>query len=218
MIRNRPTLRNAPGLLAAGAVIGLLGCGPTADFGATSRPSLRAFRSVSGTVPVADAAGAGIAVTRDGASRRVVLDHQGRFRLSGVAAGDHSIFVAAPSGETVEVPFRVLPGSDLGLGTIAIRGGRLEGISGSDGFGFGYADEDGDGRNDLFADEDGDGVNDVTGTPFSQPFGYADDDADGVNDLFTDADGDGVNDVTGEAYDAVPRGVAQDRVRPEARR
>lgn len=58
----------------------------------------------------------------------------------------------------------------------------------------GYADEDGDGINDLFRDADGDGINDVTGKEYRHRYPFIDNDGDGINDVFRDANGDGIND------------------------
>ena len=58
----------------------------------------------------------------------------------------------------------------------------------------GYADEDGNGINDLFRDADGDGINDVTGKEYRHGFPFIDENSDGINDVFRDANGDGIND------------------------
>lgn len=65
----------------------------------------------------------------------------------------------------------------------------------------GWADADGDGRNDLFRDADGDGKCDVTGRAYAHHFAFEDEDEDGRNDGFRDADGDGVNDLDGAMVD-----------------
>jgi hypothetical protein len=126
------------------------------------------------------------------------VDSQGRFEIRSVGDGDHSLFVHQPGQPAVEIPFRMLGGRSIGLGMVWMQDGRVVDHSGFDGYRFGFIDEDGDGRNDLFADADGDGIVDPDhpygGYPYLMDHGYGDLDGDGVNDHFVDFDGDGVDD------------------------
>jgi hypothetical protein len=140
----------------------------------------------------------GTEVALDGDEPRHLLDSRGRFEMRSVPDGDHSIFVHQPGQPAVEIPFRMLDGGSIGLGMVWIQDGRVLDHSGFDGYRFGFIDEAGDGRNDLFGDADGNGICDADGPyagyPYLMDHGYADLDGDGVNDLFVDFDGDGVDD------------------------
>lgn len=210
------------------AVLGLAsasyGCGGSSGGGSTSLTSSTdisppAARTVAGTLDAVSATqaaglstGEGLAamvptgtrVSIDNDSAGVPVGAGAHFEFMGVADGDHTLFVHLGTGENVEIPFRMLSGRGLNLGTVTIRNSRPEGMTGFDGYRFGFVDEDGDGENDLFVDADGDGICDngkpYAGYPFLMDHGYVDGDGDGVNDRFRDADGDGVNDVNGMPY------------------
>ena len=140
----------------------------------------------------------GAEVTLDGDEPRQLVDSRGRFEMRSVPDGDHSIFVHQFGEPAVEIPFRMLDGGSIGLGMVWMQDGRVLDHSGFDGYRFGFIDEDGDGRNDLFTDADGNGICDpdhpYAGYPYLMDHGYADLDGDGVNDHFADFDGDGVDD------------------------
>jgi hypothetical protein len=139
----------------------------------------------------------GAEVTLDGDESRHLVDSRGRFEIQPVRDGDHSLLVHQPGQPAVEIPFRML-GRPIGLGMVWTQDGGVLDHSGFDGYRFGFIDEDGDGRNDLFADADGNGIGDpdrpYAGYPYLMDRGYADLDGDGVNDHFVDFDGDGVDD------------------------
>jgi hypothetical protein len=140
----------------------------------------------------------------DGQTSGVAVDSDGRFQTQNLADGDHSLFIHLGTGEEVAVPFRMRGRRGLNLGTVTIRNGRLAGMTGFDGYRFGFVDEDGDGINDLCTDTNGNGFCDAgrlyAGYTYLMDMGYLDADGDGVNDAFIDADGDGVNDRTGHGY------------------
>ena len=140
----------------------------------------------------------GTEVALDGDEARHLVDSQGRFEIHSVPDGDHSLFVHQPGEPAAEIPFRILDGGSIGLGMVSMQDGQVLDHSGFDGYRFGFIDEDGDGRNDLFADADGNGICDAdrpyAGYPYLMDHGYADLDGDGVNDHFVDFDGDGVDD------------------------
>lgn len=132
----------------------------------------------------------------------IPFDSQGSFEMENIFDGNHTLFVHHEDGTITNIPFRMLSGRGLDMGTITIHDGLVESYTGFDGYLFGFIDEDDDGINDCFIDENGDGICDLTGMPFSHPFGYMDEDNDGINDRFVDSDGDGINDLTGHHYDA----------------
>jgi len=140
----------------------------------------------------------GAELALDGDEPLDLVDSQGRFEIGPVPDGDHSLFVHQPGQSAVEIPFRMLGGRSIGLGMVWMQDGRVLDHSGFDGYRFGFIDEDGDGRNDLFADADGDGIGDsdrpYAGYLYLMDRGYRDLDGDGVNDRFVDFDGDGVDD------------------------
>jgi len=208
------------GLMFTISACGSSGSGDTALAPSPPGTALPASQTVVGTLDAAQASSAqtfallygsahtaavpaGTTVSLDGVTPvHVTLD--GRFEATQVNDGDHSFFVHLGLGEVVEVPFRMLDGRGLDMGTVRIRNGHIEEISGFDGYRFGFMDGNGDGVNDNFADADGDGICDnnarFAGYPYMMDHGYADQDRDGRNDLFRDADGDGINDVTGMPY------------------
>src|SRR3990172_6658062 len=221
--------------LVLGLLLTLTACGSSGDGDTSLAPSppvtaLPAARTVVGTLDTAGTSSAQTAALPGGAApaagvpagTTASLDHvtpihvapDGRFGATQVNDGDHSLFVHLGTGETAEIPFRMLDGRGIDLGTVRIRNGHLEGHSGFDGYRFGLVDENGDGGNDNFADADGDGICDnnvrFAGYPYMMDHGYADQDRDGVNDLFRDADGDGINDITGIPYVAIPGWVDLD--------
>jgi len=146
----------------------------------------------------------GTQVSLDNGTASVPVGPDSTFTMAGIGDGDHTLFLHLGSGGTAEVPFRMLEGRGVNLGTVRVRNGRMEGITGFDGYHFGFVDSDGDGINDLFRDADGDGICDnnalYAGYPYMMERGYADGNGDGVNDRFRDADGDGVNDLDGMPY------------------
>lgn len=212
-------------MLVLGLLLILTACGSSGDGDTSLAPSppgsaLPAAQTVVGTLdaagtssaqtaalPGSAAPAAGVPAGTTASLDRVTPIHiapDGRFEATQVNDGDHSLFVHLGTGETAEIPFRMHEGRGIDLGTVRIRNGHMEGISGFDGYRFGFADENGDGVNDNFADADGDGICDnnvrYAGYPYMMDHGYADQDGDGRNDLFRDADGDGINDVTRMPY------------------
>src|SRR4030066_51408 len=221
--------------IALGLLLTLTACGSSGDGDTSLAPSppgsaLPASRTVVGTLDATGASSAQTAAIPGGAApaaggpagttasldrvTAIPIAPDGRFEVSQVNDGDHSLFVHLGTGETAEIPFRMLDGRGIDLGTVRIRNGHPEGHSGFDGYRFGFVDENGDGVNDNFADADGDGICDnnvrFAGYPYMMDHGYADRDRDGVNDLFRDADGDGINDITGMPYVAMPGWVDLD--------
>lgn len=218
------------GLMFTISACGSSGSGDTALAPSPPGTALPASQTVVGTLDAAQASSAqtfallygsahtaavpaGTTVSLDGVTPvHVTLD--GRFEATQVNDGDHSFFVHLGLGEVVEVPFRMLDGRGLDMGTVRIRNGHIEEISGFDGYRFGFMDENGDGVNDNFVDADGDGICDnnarFAGYPYMMNHGYTDRDGNGRNDLFRDADGDGINDVTGMPYVAMPGWVDLD--------
>ena len=167
----------------------------------------------AGTAPLAGGLSVGVSpsammggtqVSLDGGTASVQVGPDGRFAISGIPNGDHTLVFHLGSGGTAEVPFRMLEGRGLNLGAVRIRNGHMEGIGGFDGFHFGFVDSNGDGINDLFVDADGDGICDngslYAGYPYMMDLGYEDGNGDGLNDHFRDANGDGINDLTGLPY------------------
>jgi len=143
-------------------------------------------------------------LTLDDDTSKIPVDDQGYFEMMNITNGNHSLFIHHPDGGITDVPFRMMSGRGMGMGTITIMNERVEDISGFDGYHFGFIDEDGNGINDQFMDSDGDGICDpdtpYAGYPYAMDMGYIDDDGDGINDRFRDADGDGVNDLDGMPY------------------
>jgi hypothetical protein len=137
----------------------------------------------------------------DGTS--IPLDPEGRFEIRDVQDGSHSLFLQQAGGTVIEVPFRMLEGRSLSLGTVRINNNSFE-HTGFNGFHFGFVDANNDGINDLFVDADGDGICDnaglYAGYPFLMGHGFVDADGDGINDNFRDANGDSVNDVDGRPF------------------
>src|SRR3990172_7506246 len=211
--------------IALGLLLTLTACGSSGDGDTSLAPSppgsaLPASRTVVRTLDATGASSAQTAGIGGGAApaagvpagttasldrvTAIPIAPDGRFEVSQVNDGDHSLFVHLGTGETVEIPFRMHDGRGIDLGTVRIRNGHMEGISGFDGYRFGFMDENGDGVNDNFVDADGDGICDnnvrFAGYPYMMDHGYADRDGNGTNDLFRDGDGDGINDVSGMAY------------------
>jgi hypothetical protein len=139
-------------------------------------------------------------VVLDGEEIELPVFAAGNFWLAEVDDADHTLSVRLTDGTILEMPFRMMGGRGLDLGTITTG----MGMTGFDGYRFGWLDEDGDGINDNCRDADGDGVCDegtrFEGYAFRVNEGYVDADGDGVNDRFVDADGDGLNDLTGLPY------------------
>ena len=150
----------------------LAACGGSSGGGDTSSltpptsnlapPSARTVVGIvdAGTAPLAsglsvDAAPSammeGTQVSLDGGTASVQVGADGRFAFTEISNGDHTLVFHLGSGGTAEVPFRMLEGRGLNLGTVRIRNGHMEGIGGFDGFHFGFVDSDGDEINDLFA-------------------------------------------------------------------
>ena len=144
----------------------------------------------------------GTILTLDESSETIALDSNGRFEIQGVTDGNHSFFLHHPSGAVTEIPFRIVEGRSLSLGTVRVDNGTFE-HTGFNGFHFGFVDENNDGRNDLFVDGNGDGICDnaalYAGYPYFIGHGWSDANGDGINDRYRDIDGDGRNDVSGEA-------------------
>jgi hypothetical protein len=218
--RLRGVLRCVVGLMV---VLGLSACGDSSERDDTGFAPSEVFtppaaRTVVGTVDVINGtlrttASRQAVVHRIPTGTTIVLDDQqggvpvgsdGSFQVMDIDNGDHSLFVHLGIGEVVQVPFRILGERGLNLGTVVIRNGHIEEITGFNGYRVGFVDEDGDGMNDLCVDADGNGVCDA-GTSYADyaylmSMGYLDQNADGMNDRFGDADGDGINDVTGMPY------------------
>lgn len=142
----------------------------------------------------------GTTLTLDDGTALIPLNSEGRFEIRDVQDGSHSLSVHQADGSVVEIPFRMLEGHSLSLGTVRVGDGSFE-HTGFNGYRFGFIDSDGDGINDLFVDADGDGICDnaglYAGYPFLMGHGFVDADGDGLNDRFRDANGDGFNDVDG---------------------
>ena len=210
-MRSKAMLYRKIRLLLAGAGVLFLaaGCGGsdggtlTADATgpapvATVTGTLDAAVSPQAVVPAADSIPA-MTLTLDDETAVIPVDGQGRFQVGGIADGDHTLYVHTGPGMTTEVPFRMLDGRGLDLGTVTVGNGRIAEHTGFDGYHFGFVDADGDGVNDNFTDADGDGICDqnrlYAGYPYMMEDGFVDADHDGSNDRFADADGDGVNDL-----------------------
>lgn len=129
----------------------------------------------------------------------VTVDADGRFQMSNLVDGDHTLYWNTATGETLEFPFRMTASRGLDFGTIRYTPDAIQEFTGFNGYHFGFVDADGDGINDHFTDADGDGICDsgrrFAGYTYHQQFGYQDLDEDGVNDLYRDLDGDGLNDL-----------------------
>lgn len=141
----------------------------------------------------------GTVMTLDGGTTPVPLGPEGQFEIRDLADGNHSLFLQQADGTVVEIPFRMLEGRSLSLGTVQVREGVFQ-HSGFNGLRFGFVDANNDGINDLFADANGDGIGDAglyADYPYFMGHGWVDDNNDGINDRFVDADGDGSNDVAG---------------------
>jgi hypothetical protein len=136
----------------------------------------------------------------DGAAIELPMFAGGNFWLADVTDDDHTLSLRLADGAILEMPFRMMGGRGLDLGTVSSNWD----MTGFDGYRFGWVDEDGDGNNDNCRDADGGGVCDE-GTRFERYAfrmneGYVDADGNGINDRFVDADGDGLNDLTGRPY------------------
>jgi hypothetical protein len=199
------------GLLALFSGCGGSGGGSDAPLESLTPP---AERTVVGRMVEVQAVPAVRAITDPGTTSYVILndesvewplDEQGRFELTEVLDGDHSLFIYNTSGVVIEVPFRMLSGRGLNLGMVTIRNGQLDQVTGFDGYRFGFVDQDGDGINDLCCDRDGNGVCDqgshYAHYTYLMNWGYVDDDGDGRNDRYWDGNGDGRNDL-----DDIPNG------------
>lgn len=145
-----------------------------------------------------------MSLTLDGDTDEISFDSQGNFELENLSDGNHTLYVHHGDNTITDIPFRMLSGRGIGMGTITIREGHVEDHTGFDGYLFGFVDEDNDGINDRFSDTDGDGICDTdmpyAGYPYLMDMGYIDANGDGINDRFQDADGDGRNDVDGMFY------------------
>jgi hypothetical protein len=164
-------------------------------------------RTVVGTIDTSAsvqplAVAAGTSLTLDESTEPIALDSEGRFEIRGVTDGNHSLFLYHPGGDVTEIPFRMVEGRSLSLGTVRVDNGAFE-HTGFNGFHFGFVDENNDGYNDLFVDDDGDGICDnnglYAGYPYFMGHGWSDVNGDGINDRYRDTYGDGRNDVNGEA-------------------
>lgn len=158
----------------------------------------------TGSAPVQPQAVApGTSLTLDNGTTAIPLDQEGRFEIGDVQDGSHSLFVRQADGTVVEIPFRILEGRSLSLGTVRLANGAFE-HTGFNGYHFGFVDADNNGINDLFVDADGDGIGDnaglYAGYPFFMRHGYIDADRDGRNDRFRDANGDRINDVDSRPF------------------
>jgi hypothetical protein len=140
----------------------------------------------------------GTVLTLNGSATPIPLDPDGRFEIHNLADGNHSLLLRQAGGTVVEIPFRMLEGRSLSLGTVMVHNGTFE-HTGFNGFRFGFVDDDGDGSNDLCADLDGNGVCDpgslYAGYPYFMEHGFVDGNRDRINDHFRDANCDGVNDL-----------------------
>ncbi len=198
---------------ALGLAALLFGCGSSGGGGDTASTSVDlsppAARTVVGQIDEVDdvvaraarAPAAGTTITLDDGTVDCPLDGQGRFEVTDLVDGDHSLFITSASGATVEVPIRMLDGRGLDLGTVSIRNGQLDDITGADGYRYGFVDTNGDGLNDNCVDAQGDGICDegcrYANYTYLMNWGYVDEDGDGKNDRYQDRDGDGINDLDG---------------------
>ena len=165
---------------------------------ATASTAIGAVDTGAATVQ-AQAVAPGTVMTLDGGTTPVPLGPEGQFVIRDLADGNHSLFLRQANGTVVEIPFRMLEGRSLSLGTVQVRDGGFQ-HSGFNGFRFGFVDANNDGINDLFVDANGDGICDTglyAGYPYFMGHGWVDDNSDGINDRFRDADGDGSNDGAG---------------------
>jgi hypothetical protein len=139
-------------------------------------------------------------VVLDGEEIELPVFAEGSFWVADVTDDDHTLYVRLTDGAILEMPFRMMGGRGLDLGTIS---SDMD-MTGFDGYRFGWVDEDGDGKNDNCRDADGDGICDegtrFEGYAFRVNVGYVDADGDGVNDRFVDENGDALNDLTGLPY------------------
>ena len=110
------------------------------------------------------------AMTLDDDPAMVPIDAQGYFQVADIADGDHSLYLHFPSGSEAEIPFRMLEGRGLDLGTVSVRDGLIAGHTGFDGYHFGFVDENGDGLNDNCLDANGDGICDQGGRYAGYPY------------------------------------------------
>jgi hypothetical protein len=182
------------------------GVTPPPATGTVSEAPPETARTVIGAVDTgaataqAQAVAPGTVMTLDDGTTPVPLGPEGQFEIHDLSDGNHSLFLLQADGTVVEIPFRMLEGRSLSLGTVQVRDGVFQ-HSGFNGFRFGFVDADNDGINDLFVDDNGDGICDNTGLyagyPYFMGHGWVDDNNDGINDRFRDADGDGSNDVAG---------------------
>ena len=140
----------------------------------------------------------------DGSTIPIYPDAQGRFSITDIPNGDHSLFIHLSDETNIEFPFRMADSRGLDFGLMSLAGGQVRNFTGFNGYHFGWVDENGDGINDNFADVDGDGICDngyrFAGYSYHMDLGYRDHNEDGRNDQFVDADGDGINDLTGHPY------------------
>ena len=170
---------------------------PTAGVGVLDTGEAAAQPQPTGATVQPQAVATGTTLTLDDRSAPVALDPDGRFEIRDVTDGNHSLFVHHPDGSVTEIPFRMLEGRSLSLGTVQVRDGAFQ-HTGFNGFHFGFVDANNDGINDLFVDADGDGICDnaglYAGYPYFMAHGWADANGDGINDRFRDVDGDGIND------------------------
>ncbi|MDW7646509.1 MAG: hypothetical protein SCI25_15910 [Desulfuromonadales bacterium] len=200
-------------LVSAGMALLVTGCGGSGSSDPVLAEQPAPASTVIGTLSTTDSAQvATLAVvsetqptlTLDDSTTEIPLGPQGYFEVRGIADGDHSLYLHQMSGQVTEIPFRMLEGRGLNLGTVTIRDGALVEHTGFNGYHFGFIDENGDGINDNFMDADGDGICDrgglYAGYTYMMEAGFVDEDGNGINDLFRDADGDGINDLNQMVY------------------
>lgn len=146
---------------------------------------------------------AGTTLTLNDSATPLSLDPAGRFEIHNLADGNHSLFLHQADGTVVEIPFRMLEGRSLSLGTILVHNGTFE-HTGFNGFRFGFVDANNDGINDLCTDADGNGICEpgslYAGYSYFMAHGFVDGNLDRINDRFRNANCDGVNDVDGSLF------------------
>jgi len=113
----------------------------------------------AGTAPLAGGLSVGVSpsammggtqVSLDGGTASVQVGPDGRFAISGIPNGDHTLVFHLGAARDRGGPLSDARGTGLNLGRCGSGTGHMEGIGGFDGFHFGFVDSNGDGINDLF--------------------------------------------------------------------